>query len=439
MERHPKMSIRRWLVPLLLLALGYCSALHARQPKRIALQLKDEERPSHRPIDSDLEDDLKPEDLLARRLLDSRKWLEKEEFRAHLKKLAQDLMKDPNHLEKIQKSLKASGFKSKDIERLLKDFQGGKVGNNDEAKRFLQALLDANEKGKGLSINPDLLKGFDAFRPNSNAKNTPVPSPDKMPNLPPVRSGPTPPPVEGKSPTKLPDESSEWLAERAKAFEKWFESPAGQSWQESVKRLAQGRWEGGSLPKLGQRASGFMRYLPRPSSLLPKSLNVQPPEPRLPSLPNIALPSAPRLPSAPSAETGKAILWLVIVGVMVFVLWRGGGWWQKYQASRKDAWRLGPWPVRPEAVSTRDDLVRAFEHLALLCLGPTARTRHHLELGEQIGRQPAPDPDRRRDAATTLARLYEQARYAPDQEPLPPESLANARRELCYLAGVTPL
>jgi hypothetical protein len=123
--------------------------------------------------------------------------------------------------------------------------------------------------------------------------------------------------------------------------------------------------------------------------------------------------------------------------MLAFVLWRVGGWWQRRRAELLNAgWRLGPWPVRPESVSTRGELVQAFEHLALLLLGPTARTCHHLELAGRMGAQPALDGDRRREAADDLARLYEQARYTPDNETLSPESMSRARRELCYLAGV---
>ena len=81
-------------------------------------------------------------------------------------------------------------------------------------------------------------------------------------------------------------------------------------------------------------------------------------------------------------------------------------------------------------------MVRAFEHLALLRLGQEARTCHHLDLADRIGEQPGSDADRRRTAAHALARLYEQARYTPDEEKLPPEMMASARRELTYLAGV---
>ena len=97
-----------------------------------------------------------------------------------------------------------------------------------------------------------------------------------------------------------------------------------------------------------------------------------------------------------------------------------------------DGWRLGPWPVRPEAVHTRDELVRAFEYLALLLLGPAARSRNHREIAAGLGRGRR-DP---RAPPTALAGLYEQARYAPPDEALPDADLAAARADLSLLAGV---
>jgi hypothetical protein len=85
-------------------------------------------------------------------------------------------------------------------------------------------------------------------------------------------------------------------------------------------------------------------------------------------------------------------------------------------------------------VATRGELVAAFEYLALLCLGPDARARNHLDLADQLG-QGSNEAERRR-AAGELAHLYEQARYAPAGEPLTPDDLAAARRDLCLLAGV---
>jgi hypothetical protein len=87
--------------------------------------------------------------------------------------------------------------------------------------------------------------------------------------------------------------------------------------------------------------------------------------------------------------------------------------------------------VQPAAVGTRYDLVRAFEYLALLRLGPAARHQNHLEIAAALGAADAG----RRGAAERLASLYEQARYAPRDEDLPAVDLALARAALSLLAG----
>lgn len=102
----------------------------------------------------------------------------------------------------------------------------------------------------------------------------------------------------------------------------------------------------------------------------------------------------------------------------------------------------GAWPVAPAHVTTRGDLVRAFEYLALLILGPAARACHHHDLANRLSQQGEVLVPERREAAERLAALYEQARYAPEQAhadvPLPEGEQAIARQALCLLAGVTP-
>jgi hypothetical protein len=96
--------------------------------------------------------------------------------------------------------------------------------------------------------------------------------------------------------------------------------------------------------------------------------------------------------------------------------------------------------VNPAAIRTREDVVRAFEYLALLRLGPGARPRHHRDLALKLGGSEAvalAPPDRRR-AALELAELYERARYTPPQDPWPESAVTAARRNLCSLAGVAP-
>jgi hypothetical protein len=83
-----------------------------------------------------------------------------------------------------------------------------------------------------------------------------------------------------------------------------------------------------------------------------------------------------------------------------------------------------------EARQTREELVRAFEHLSLLRLGRDAVHWNHVEIAGRLG-----EGDRRR-TAEQLAGLYEKARYAPASDPLPDAAIATARRDLCLLAGV---
>ena len=65
--------------------------------------------------------------------------------------------------------------------------------------------------------------------------------------------------------------------------------------------------------------------------------------------------------------------------------------WRVRRGSRPSAaqplqgWKLGPWPVDPQRIRTREELVRAFEYLALLSLGPDARNRHHRDLAQRLG------------------------------------------------------
>jgi hypothetical protein len=131
--------------------------------------------------------------------------------------------------------------------------------------------------------------------------------------------------------------------------------------------------------------------------------------------------------------SGGALLTGLALAVGLLFLWR---LWKRYSpwqaVSNEDGWQLGPWPVAPGAVASRTDLVRAFEYLSLLLLGRRARNWNHRAIAAQMGGE----LDERRRAATQLATLYERARYAPDDESLPEETVAEFRRDLCLLAGV---
>ncbi len=114
-----------------------------------------------------------------------------------------------------------------------------------------------------------------------------------------------------------------------------------------------------------------------------------------------------------------------------FAAWMGFAVARRQAGAKANGWSPGPWPVHPSRVSTRQDLVRAFEHLAYLCLGRAAGPLNHRDVASRLGQTGAG----RAAAAGRLARLYEQARYAPPDEGLPPDELAAARGDLAALAG----
>jgi hypothetical protein len=92
--------------------------------------------------------------------------------------------------------------------------------------------------------------------------------------------------------------------------------------------------------------------------------------------------------------------------------------------------KLGPWPVDPARISSREELIRAFEYLALSRLGEAARTAHHHAIAGLLGTS-----DDRARAAQALAALYESARYDPSPQDLFEAAWAAARRDLCLLSG----
>ncbi len=147
-------------------------------------------------------------------------------------------------------------------------------------------------------------------------------------------------------------------------------------------------------------------------------------------------PTRPR-PPAPSVGGDSGGLLDGAVWVIALVL-LGVAAWAAFAVARRQAahakangWTPGPWPVHPSRVSTREDLIRAFEHLAYLCLGRAAGPLNHLDVAARLGRS----GEDRAAAAGRLAQLYEQARYAPPEEALPPDELTAARGDLTALAG----
>jgi hypothetical protein len=139
---------------------------------------------------------------------------------------------------------------------------------------------------------------------------------------------------------------------------------------------------------------------------------------------------------SPGGSGAKILFWAAMGVFVIILMWQiAAGRRAAGAGAGQPAWRLGPWPVDPSQVTTRQDLIRAFEYLALLVLGSPARSWNHLAIARRLSDQPNADPERKH-AALHLAALYETARYAPPADPLPDGEMREARRDLCLLAGV---
>jgi hypothetical protein len=155
----------------------------------------------------------------------------------------------------------------------------------------------------------------------------------------------------------------------------------------------------------------------------------------------------PRLPRTGSSGSGGGgfgglnfagswtpviLLGLVIVGILLYTWLRkvrlGSGPGAAYAPEG-----LGPWPVDPRSINTREDVVKAFEYLSVLICGPSAKTWTHNTIADALSELATTHGE----TAVMLARLYELARYAPLDELLTHEELVEARQLVCGLAGVS--
>jgi hypothetical protein len=284
--------------------------------------------------------------------------------------------------------------------------------------------------------------------PNDRSPDAPTPPSAAIPHAP--TPPPSLPPANRSEPSwldRMQEEGTKWLIDHLddvgddvlEALTDIGRTENGAPLAELLRTLHQPDFSGLNL---SSRVEGLSRYMPKVGEFLHaqggtwnevRSLFRNAP---VPSLPRFGGPSAPRPSAVPTDSEGwtPALLSMLMLGMIVLLFYRMGARSQARTDSSADQWRLGPWPVLPEAVSTRQDVVRAFEYLALLCLGPAAAACHHRELAERLAEQDSGN-SKRRQAAEMLAWLYEQARYAPDGEVLSPEELIDARHALCCLAG----
>jgi hypothetical protein len=392
---------------------------------------------------------------------------------------------DAKSLERFQKQMQKAG----DLRKLLELFQSNQPKAREEAQRALQKLLPKNERG-GLKSDgdlgnlleraltgqggpavklPPLPAGLDVLLSKFLKPSPPAAANDRLVNdlisealknakqleaLPADGGDPPDPdaPADESAAEEMTldakfSESLLRLAERLNdANSPFAQSPA---FREALRALRDGAWNTGragqslkdsflskQLFRLGRRLH-VERYLENlklpaadPAGRSPAS-RFRLPRLGLPwgSLPSLGMPRFGG-PSAPSADSGNGVLVLlslVAAGQIGWLLW----WRQRQAKARQTRAARGAWPVLPNAVRTREDLIRAFEYLSVLRLGDEVRSWNHRAIAAELGGAEA----ERRRAADVLAAVYEQARYAPADGPLAEAALAAARRELSLLAG----
>jgi hypothetical protein len=338
-------------------------------------------------------------------------------------------------------------------ERLQKDLRSGDPDTRDRLRGLIDSVIQTNPNLAGRMSADDVerqLRTLSPSRPGTNGgppdRNTGQPV-----ERPPTR---TDPPGERPRPDAAQEAARrQWtnrIAEWAEKFPRdrlagpLRDSPAV---RDLFRRLSESaadalRNSGGAdgldaqLARMEARWRAARDWLPEelPESMrglkLPDLSGVPQPNWQVPQL-DVSPPafSAPRF-SSPGLDPGAlANVALVLVGVVVIagIVWRlRGGALAAEAAGRRP---LGPWPLDPARVASREELIRAFEYLSLLRCGEPARAWHHRAIAACLGGAGA----ERRDAAARLAALYERARYAPAAGGEPDWSAA--RGPLQTLAG----
>ena len=394
--------------------------------------------------------------------------------RAEVKRLAERLNRldpgganpfDTKQLAELKKFLDANPHLKREVDRRLDEFkrlppaEQGKRRAELDAVRSNPQLQEELRKAAGVTVPPDA-GPKDAppdrpapLRPGRRVGKTQPPDgaapptdPDRGPpaDAPPAEgapkrndAGPRPAPPE-RSPGRPPTGSG-------KGFERfvrlWEENVGPLKDTPAVKQLASelfrgradaGPGDGGPLGKLidGKTADDLLKGLPEAGARGGWSL------PDLggaaDALPSPSLPgglSGGGLPSAGGAGLVGGLL--LLAGLVVLAVWL----LPKLTAPATGPTPvpgLGPWPLDPQTIRTRADLVRAFEYLSVLLVGSPARAFSH-EAAAAALRAAVPAAA---DAAGPLADAYALARYTPADHPLTDADLLDARRLLCRLAGV---
>jgi hypothetical protein len=314
--------------------------------------------------------------------------------------------------------------------------------NDPRVQQRLKPWVEKGTQGQPAVSSAELKKLEDAIEQAATDRQVPAPpSPPEGPSAGPASVGL--PPDEVPKPPDAEEGVRDWLkrvlerAEESNIGEWLRDSPAFQKALHELQGSAHmpdiqpHRWGLDRFLKLDKLPMPDAATLERLGRFKPKLPHIDPPS--LPSLSRPSLPavSAPSMPT--TASLGTLATWLLCLAMVALLAWQASRWIHlPGRAARTAAQDIGPWPVRPSEVSTRAELVQAFDYLALLRCGVTARSWHHRAVARALADRTAALAD---DAAQ-LAALYERARYTEGAEVLGPDQRDQARAALVRLAGV---
>ena len=398
-------------------------------------------RRSHVPIEGSI-----PADFADMFLRDRR---EQAETMAGLQRLLTDLAEHPERhgidtpqdQKALQRALRNVGgqpeklLQDREVRRIITEAAGKELNRSDateEERRRWEELARRFLPPEVGPLDPDLWQPGE--KPDDPREPSPIgPKPalggagTPRPPEPGPGSQPAPPPPPATQPADSPIKDHLRDMARALADSRLAESPAFRRLVANIDRVKEPEADAADWTR---RWTSWKRVLPGWGSVCRKSPGRRASAPRDSVGPIGPAASDP----GESAREGRQLLLVLLAaataGLCAWGLLRRKGLLVRQRGD--GGWRFGPWPVRPEAVRTRDELVRAFEYLALLLLGPAARSRNHREIAAGLGdgRRGPPAPPSASPACTNRRATPRRTRRCPTPTWPPPAPTS------AFLAGV---
>jgi hypothetical protein len=400
---------------LLLGVVSACATQGAAQPAKSNERFGQRDRYIHFPIDPDYEKKLQERLAMENQL---------EPF----KDLVRKMLADPKSLVLGKDQLKEMKLEDPNFKKAIEDW----LKSDDKLRKSLLDWIDHNQPEKQPGdigklqeeLKHILGEAAEASSMPSNKKIEPIPpKEDPLSNL-----------TERAMQQAENSQFAEWLKD-SPAWKRAFEDLRGSTrsreelnklpadWQNKLfgQDGAAWRFMEGSLDKL--------RDAPRPRlDRLGRDMSI-PGLGRIP-IPEIGPPGAGGMSSPSFSAVGTAATWILAAIIVGLILARLVRWPRRTKTAALVRPDLGPWPIRPEVVTTRAELVQAFDYLALWTLGLRVKSWNHHAVAALWREQASACAV----AANELERIYEAARYTDAAELMPAKERDRARQSLAQIA-----